>query len=89
MAYCAVISILYMQLSGTYAKMLTSKPRVAPMKPQSIPRLELMAARCTAKLVQSVEIALSNQRRIEGRTLWPDSKTVLCWLMNKKSGNSL
>ena len=54
------------------------------MKPQSIPRLELMAARCTAKLVQNVETALSNQRRIEGRTLWSDSKTVLCWLRNKK-----
>ena len=83
-AYCAVIYIVYTQLSGTYAKMLTSKPRVAPMKPQSIPRLELMAARCTAKLVQNVEMALSNQRRIEGRTLWSDSKTVLCWLRNKK-----
>ena len=83
-AYCAVIYIVYRQLSGTYAKMLTSKPRVAPMKLQSIPRLELMAARCTAKLVQNVETALSNQRRIEGRTLWSDSKTVLCWLRNKK-----
>ena len=83
-AYCAVIYIVYTQLSGTYAKMLTSKPRVAPMKPQSIPRLGLMAARCTAKLVQNVETALNNQRRIEGRTLWSDSKTVLCWLRNKK-----
>ena len=54
------------------------------MKPQSISRFELMAARCTGKLVQSVDIALSNQRRIEGRTLWSDSKTVLCWLRNEK-----
>ena len=45
---------------------------------------KVMAARCTAKLVQNVEKALSNQRRIEGRTLWSDSKTVLCWLRNKK-----
>ena len=83
-AYCAVIYVVYKQLSGTYAKMLISKPRVAPTKPQIVPRLELMAARCTAKLTQNVIKTLGRQRKIEGRTLWSDSKTVLCWLRNRK-----
>ena len=68
-AYCAVIYMVYKQLSVTYAKLLTSKPKVAPTKPQTTPRLELMAARCTAKLTQNVVKALGRQRKIEGRTL--------------------
>ena len=76
-AYCAVIYVVYKQLSATYAKMLTSKPRVAPTKPQTIPRLELVAARCTAKLAQNVAKALNSQRKFEGRTLWSNSKTVI------------
>ena len=83
-AYCAVIYVVYKQLSGTYARLLTSKPRVAPTKPRTIPRLELMAAICTAKLTQNVVKALGRQRKIEGRTLWSDSKTVLCCLRNRK-----
>ena len=48
---CEQKSILYSNIpgsatvQGTYAQLTTSKTRVAPMKPKSIPRLELMAGR--------------------------------------------
>ena len=40
-AYCAVIYLVQQQFSGTYARLTTSKTRLAPIKPKSIPRLEL------------------------------------------------
>ena len=51
LAYCAVVYFVYESGTGTYVKMLTSKTRVAPLKPLMIPRLELMSARILASLV--------------------------------------
>ena len=57
LAYCAVIYFVYESGTGTYVKMLTSKTRVAPLKPLTIPRLELMSARILASLVDKVKKA--------------------------------
>ena len=55
-AYCAVVYFVYRTDAGIYARLLTSKARVAPLKQTSIPRLELMSARLLAQLMQTVRV---------------------------------
>ena len=64
---------------------LMAKTRVAPVKPVSIPRLELMAAHSLAKLVRYVLDALKTQRTIDEVYLWSDSKIVLAWISKPSS----
>ena len=79
-ACCAAIYLVITQTSGTYAKLLTAKSRVA--KPNmSVPRLELIGAQMLTKLIQNVKSALSEE--IHETRGWLDSQTVLCWLQNK------
>ncbi|GFW95784.1 hypothetical protein TNCV_5023191 [Trichonephila clavipes] len=53
-AYCAVIYILSKDATQTVvSRLLTSKTRVSPVKPQSLPRLELCSALLLANLLQA------------------------------------
>ena len=54
------------------------KARVAPMKPLTIPKLELQAALLAARLRQEITKALT--MRIDRIYMWTDSTTVLQWL---------
>ncbi|XP_055591539.1 uncharacterized protein LOC129743526 [Uranotaenia lowii] len=85
-AYGAVIYIKSISSDGTIqVNLLTSKSRVAPLKPVTIPRLELLAAKLLAELTQKVMSAM--QIEFHNVTLYSDSQIVLCWL--KKSPLSL
>ena len=57
--YCAVVYLVNERYDCFVPKLLTSKTKVAPLKPLSIPRLELQAAVFLARLMASVKEALN------------------------------
>ena len=62
-------------------KLFESKTKVATLKKQSIPRLELLGATILVRLAKTVQNALP--QKLETVFL-VDSMTVLCWIMNFK-----
>ncbi|XP_058817250.1 uncharacterized protein LOC131680552 [Topomyia yanbarensis] len=58
--------------------LVMARSKVAPLKYQSIPRLELQAAVLGARLMQNV--CDSHTVKVSNRFLWTDSTTVLSWI---------
>lgn len=83
-AYGAVVYLRVKLPSGHInISLMSSKTRVAPIKFESIPRLELLAAVVLARLIKSI---------LEARTLsalryqcWSDSSLVLTWVKGHSS----
>lgn len=77
-AYGACIYIASSNTNETKCHLLYAKTRVAPLKPLTIPKLELCAAHLLAKLItkviKAVDISLNSYN------LWTDSSIVLAWL---------
>jgi ribonuclease HI len=67
-------------VSGANSSLIMSRNRVAPLKPISIPRLELMGAVVGARLCEHI---LSNVK-CSRVYLWSDSMIVLSWLKSNK-----
>ena len=65
--------------------LVASKTRVAPIKKQSILRLELLGANILARLINSVSKALASLITDPEVFFWTDSYTVLCWIRNDKT----
>ena len=63
--------------------LLCSRSRVAPLKTQTIPRLELLGAVLLARLMVTVLEGLKGLV-IDNVYCWTDSMTVLCWIQNVK-----
>lgn len=61
--------------------LISAKTKVAPLKPLSIPRLELQAALVGTRLLDSICKALTIP--VVARYLWSDSTTVLAWLRSE------
>ncbi|XP_062620286.1 uncharacterized protein LOC134281863 [Saccostrea cucullata] len=59
------------------------KNRVAPIKPTTLSRLELMGAVIGARLANNLNDILN----VKSTTLWCDSQIVLHWLQSKKPMN--
>ena len=82
----AYAAVLYMRTAYTdcqvQTRLITSKTRVAPIKKQSIPRLELLGATLLARLVSTVVDSLP--QKINRVVYWVDSRTVLCWIRNER-----
>jgi Pao retrotransposon peptidase. len=60
--------------------LITSKTRVAPIKEQTIPRLELLSALLLARLMNSTESALSSCFVPTRKFYWTDSQIALAWI---------
>lgn len=77
-AYGACVYIKSIVGCKALVQLLCAKSRVAPLKPTTIPRLELCAALLLTKLV--VRLIKSLDLDFKNCTLWTDSSIVLSWL---------
>lgn len=81
-AYAAVVYLRSIYSDGTVSTcIMASKTRVAPIKGQTIPRLELLGATILSRLVNTILQSLSIRPQVY---CWTDSLTVLCWIKNHR-----
>ena len=83
-AYAAVI-YLWMETENKdviHRKFVVAKTRVAPLKKQSIPRLELLSGLLLARLMDTVRSSLTPEIKIYSYHCFTDSKVALCWIRN-------
>jgi len=77
--YGACVYIRTIMSSGSIkVGLVTSKSRVAPLKEQTIPRLELLGNLLLARLISSVKSAY--QLPFHKTYLWTDSRVTLAWI---------
>ncbi|XP_041983271.1 uncharacterized protein LOC121736254 [Aricia agestis] len=76
--YSAAVYFVSMNNNTKTARLVTGKAKVAPLKPISIPRLELQAAVLGSRLAESVK--RESDYKITKSYYWSDSKTVLAWI---------
>ncbi|GBM94978.1 hypothetical protein AVEN_9024-1 [Araneus ventricosus] len=86
-AYSACVFVRTVLEAGTSVSLIRAKTRVAPLKPLTIPLLELMACCIGARLVNSIRDAL-NLPNIKV-TFWSDSEVALWWTRNTVIGRFL
>ncbi|XP_075163108.1 uncharacterized protein LOC142235734 [Haematobia irritans] len=84
LAFAAVVYIRVVSEDGiVYVSLVQSKTKVAPLKVQTIPKLELCAAVLCAKLLNQVRSSIG--LKINDVTFWTDSTTVLNWIKTQSS----
>lgn len=83
-AYVAVVYLRITKASGQCrVALITGKSKIAPVKPLTVPRLELCAAVLLARLIEYVR----NELKLETVSVncWSDSTVVLEWLRQTPS----
>ena len=82
-AYAAVVYVRANLHTGVTVSLISAKTKAAPVKPVSLPRLELCGALLLAELIESVQEAL--QLPFTSINAWTDSTIVLSWLNSNPS----
>ena len=83
-AFAAVVYLRSIYSDGHIEiRLVASKTRVAPIKSQTIPRLELLGAVISARLFNSISNSLLIDDDIE-KLFWTDCTTTLQWIQNDK-----
>lgn len=80
-SYAAVAYIRIQEEQLIQTNFVTAKTRVAPLRPLSIPRLELQGALMGARLGNSLKKSM--ELEISSIFYWTDSKTVLHWIRSE------
>lgn len=78
----AYAAVAYWRLSsheGVHVSIVAGKAKVAPLRPQSIPRMELQAGLIGARLAANIVSCHQWDTEV---IFWSDSKTVLHWIRN-------
>ncbi|XP_058456723.1 uncharacterized protein LOC131434094 [Malaya genurostris] len=78
LAYAAVAYFRIVDDGAVRCSLVAAKTKVDPIKPLSIPRLELQAAVLGTRLMKTV--ISDHTIKITRKVLWSDSSTVLSWL---------
>ena len=79
-AYAAVVYLLVETPLGRHVRITASKTRVSPLKTQTIPRLELLAALLLARLMDSVTRALKSELTLSEPHCFSDSIVAVYWI---------
>lgn len=79
-AMCVVAYWRWINNNNINVAFVASKCRVAPVKPTTVPRLELQAALLAARLAETV--LKEHKMLVVQRYFWCDSTTVIHWIKN-------
>lgn len=79
-AYAAVIYLVVQTSTRMYVQFVVSKTRVAPIRSQTIPRLELLSALLLARLMSTTMDALSSLLKLDPPRYYSDSQVALYWI---------
>ncbi|XP_003370011.1 Pao retrotransposon peptidase superfamily [Trichinella spiralis] len=80
-AYGGAVYIRMIDIEGKgVIKLIVAKSKVTPLKSVTLPRLELVAALVTAKLISHVKQVID--LNIDRVCCWSDSQITLCWIRN-------
>lgn len=80
---CVYIKSVSRDNNNTCVRLVIAKSRVAPLKPHTVPRLELCGALLAAQLVEKVKSSF--RLNITSYTYWCDSTIVLGWIKSSKN----
>ena len=84
---CVAVIHIYLHATktmGSYVKFVAPRSRVAPVKQEKIPRLELLAALILARLISHVGQDLEPEMHATDLTCWTDSKVALAWIKGEE-----
>ena len=79
-AYAAVVYLVEEDEGCAYSHFIVAKTRVSPLKPATIPRLELLSALCLARLISNVAESLSERLSLGNLRCFTNSQVTLFWI---------